>query len=257
MQIHSLRTIAKLANRNVDRTLFAVLPPKALNLPVGGNPLDHAPEALHDFMQKHRWRHGYALIGLRGNANQLLESGEVVMSGSPAALMRYLLRWEALRVIPVWVDGFDALPAEEQTERARQIAHLDEAREQLMLLNSWYQYDEDHYQAARAVMRTGHWEMANLPELEGFEWPSGKAFGLTNPGQLAGAVEEGYLEGVFGMIESGESFEGSAGSIGADVLFGVAAMSPRGGYQLLASLYIQIEANRAETAFARYHRASA
>ncbi|MBH3553369.1 hypothetical protein I5L70_33200 [Pseudomonas aeruginosa] len=59
------------------------------------------------------------------------------------------------------------------------------------------------------------------------------------------------------MIERKGRFHGECGSIPADELFGIALMSPKSGYELLVRLHIQIEANRAEAAYARRQRAIA
>lgn len=106
-------------------------------------------------------------------------------------------------------------------------------------------------------MRTGHWALENLPPLDGLAWPTGEIFDLKNPSLSAEAVETGYLEGIFSMIERKGRFHGECGSIPADELFGIALMSPKSGYELLVRLHIQIEANRAEAAYARRQRAIA
>lgn len=256
MKIRSLCALGKMRAYSADRQMVT-LSPKAFSIPAGADPLEHEPEAIHDFIQRNRWLHANCIVGLHNSHNQMLEPGEVVMSGTRSSLMRCLLRWEALRIIPVWVDGFDSLPDDEHATRAKQLECLDQARHQLLSVDSWYQTDQEHYEIARAVMRTGYWALENLPPLDGLEWPTGEIFDLKNPSLSAEAVETGYLEGIFSMIERKGRFHGECGSIPADELFGIALMSPKSGYELLVKLHIQIEANRAEAAYARRQRAIA
>ncbi|MFW4982358.1 hypothetical protein ACOAOB_25085 [Pseudomonas aeruginosa] len=256
MKIRSLCALAKMRAYSADPQMVT-LSPKALDIPSGADPLECQSEAIHDFIQRNRWLHENCIIGLHGSDNQLLEPGEVLMSGTRSSLMRCLLRWEALRIFPVWVDDFDRLPESERATRARQLECLDRARHQCLLVDSWYQNDQELYENARAVIRTGHWALENLPPLDGLEWPAGDIFDLKNPSLSAEYVETGYLEGIFSMIERKDRFYGAGGSIPADELFGIALMSPKSGYELLVKLHIQIETNRAEAAYPRRQRAIA
>jgi len=256
MKIRSLYALGKMKLYAADRQLVT-LSPKALCIPAGVDPLEHEPEAIHDFIQRNRWLYAHCMVGLHTGDNQLLEPGAVVMSGTRSGLVRCLLRWEALRILPEWIDGFDSLPDGERIARSKQIETLDQARHQILSIDSWHQNDQKHYQIARAVLRTGHWALENLPPLDGLEWPVGGDFGLKNPGLSAEAVETGYLEGIFSMIEHKTSFHGACGSIPADELFGIALMSPNSGYELLVKLHLKIEAKRAQAAYARRQRAIA
>ncbi|MGG4660506.1 hypothetical protein ACLPJF_21515 [Pseudomonas vlassakiae] len=256
MKIRSLCALGKMRAYTTDHE-FAILSPKAFSIPAGVDPLEHEAEALHAFIQRNRWRHPNCIVGLHNSHNQLLAPGEIVMSGTRSSLIRYLLRWEALRIIPVWVDGFSSLSVYERDARSKQLEQLESARRRLVATDSWYQNDEDQYELACMVMRTGHWALENLPPLDGLRWPTGETLGLSNPSMSAEAVEDGFLEGIFSMIERGARFHGEAGSIPANKLFGIELMSPRSGYELLVKLHIQIETNRAEAAHARRHRAIA
>lgn len=231
--------------------------PKALSIPAGADPLLEQPLPVHDFIMKNRWLHSNCLVGRHGCDNQLLESGAVAMSSSRSLLMRHLFRWEALRIQPVWVDHFDTLPEEQRTVRSKKLAKLDQARLQLRSINSWYQNDQDQYEIARAAVRTGCWELINLPPLGELEWPSGACFNLRNPGMRAESVETAYLEGIFAMLERKAEFKGPEFSVPADELFGVDLMTNESGYELLAKLHIRIEASRADAAYARWQRAIA
>jgi len=256
MKIRSLCALGKMRAYFADR-LMVTLSPKAFSIPAGIDPLEHELEAIHDFIQRNRWLHENCIVGLHNSHNQLLEPGEVIMSCTPTTLMRCLLRWEALRILPVWVDGFDSLSDDARATRAKQLEFLDRTRNQLLSVDSWYQNDQEHYEIARAVMRTGHWALENLPQLDGLEWPTGDIFDLKNPSLPAEAVETGYLEGIFSMIERKGRFHGKGGSIPADELFGIALMSPKSGYELLVKMHTQIKANRAHAAYARWQRAIA
>ncbi|AIG04717.1 hypothetical protein HBO12_27895 [Pseudomonas sp. WS 5059] len=256
MKIRSLCALGKMRPYFIDRHMVT-LSHQTLSGPVGSDPLLHNAEAIYDFIQRNIWLHQNCLVGLYNSDNQLVQPGEVFMNGSRSSLMRCLLRWEALRIVPIWIDGFDNLPEYERSIRAVQLDRLDQARQKLHSVGGWYQSDQKHYELARAVKRTGYWALENLPPLGDLEWPTGKVFGLTNPNLSADAVETGYLEGIFSMIEGKESFHGTGGSIAANELFGVALMTPDRGHEFLVDLHIQILANRADATYASRPRAIA
>lgn len=98
MKIRSLCALGKMRAYSADRQMVT-LSPKAFSIPDGVDPLEHEPEAIHDFIQRNRWLHANCIVGLHNSHNQLLEPGEVAASGTRSSLMRCLLRWEALRIL--------------------------------------------------------------------------------------------------------------------------------------------------------------
>ncbi|WP_137887575.1 hypothetical protein [Pseudomonas sp. 2FE] len=256
MQICSLTTLAKLRADQAD-CQFAVLSPKSLNLQPGDDPFTAAPAQILDFIEKNRWRHSYCMIGLPDAPNEMIEPGTVVMCSSRPGLMHYLLRWHALRVAPVWIDSFDTLPMSEQAERQADIDTLQRSRKMLKDVDGWYQTDEEMFSLAYKTLRTGYWDLVNLPPLDNLLWPSGDEFGLRNPALTQAMIEVGYVEGVFSMIERKTAFCGQDVSVPADKLFGVALMTPESGHDLMIRLHVQVESNRATSEHARRQRATA
>ena len=86
MKIRSLCALGKMRAYSADRQMVT-LSPKAFSIPAGVDPLEHEPEAIHDFIQRNRWLHANCIVGLHNSHNQLLEPGEVVMSGTRSSLM--------------------------------------------------------------------------------------------------------------------------------------------------------------------------
>ncbi|MCY1522717.1 hypothetical protein D9M68_575820 [compost metagenome] len=102
MQQDSLAAIGRL--RPFQGLGMPILDPADFTITGDGTLLDSHPETVVAFMDKHRPLYGYCLVAMSHGNSKLLEPGTVVMSNSRADLIRYLLRWHALKASPVWVD---------------------------------------------------------------------------------------------------------------------------------------------------------
>lgn len=216
-----LESIARITPIHTPKNLVALIPSQqgATN---GLTLLEHAPELVLKFIQANRWT--YPLCMVAEESCQLLQPGTIVLATNGAAIMSYMLRWYALKPQAIWVDTFHLMPpilAAARIGAIRQLEGIELKHDAQLLAN-----DRTVIQTARRALRSGFWELKNLPCLGGVTWPTGQQFYLTDPALSKDVVEESYREGLYEMIDRELPLQGRGGAVPAHVLFGVRVTAP-------------------------------
>lgn len=201
---------------------LVALVPDQHGVPEGLTLLEHAPELVLKFIQTNRWM--YPLCMVAEQSCRLLQPGTIVLATSGAAMMAYLLRWYALKPQLAWVDTFHRMEPVQAAARLGVIRQLESCmvKPEAQILP----HEHTAIETSIRALRTGFWDVRNMPWLGEVTWPTGEQFGLTNPGLSKELVEESYREGLYEMIDRELPFQGRGGAVPAHVLFGVRVTAP-------------------------------